>query len=74
MRTFSTLLIAASAVQAAPITAWSGGPTYEISYDTSKEAIKIDATVPDSMWLGIVWGVGMTDSDMVLFQGSGSDG
>ena len=67
MKTLSTLMLAASSVQAAAITCWSGGPTYDLSYDSAKSAIKIVATVPEAMWLSIGWGAGMTNVDMVLF-------
>ena len=43
-----------------------------MSYESSK--IKITATVPENQWLGIGWGTGMFNVDMVLFQGAGSDG
>ena len=74
MRTLTTLMMAVASVQAAPLTCWSGGPTYDLSYDAAKAAIKIVATVPENMYISIGWGVGMNNVDMVLFKGSGADG
>ena len=65
MRTISTLAILASSVNAAAITAWQGGPTYDMSYTDGK--IKMDITLEENTWFGIGWGKGMYGVDMVLF-------
>ena len=74
MRTFTSLAIFATSAQAVAYTTWTGGPTFDLSYDTTKESIMINATVPANQWLGIAWGKGMNNVDMVLFQGKGGVG
>ena len=74
MRTLTNLALFATSAQAAAITCWAGGPTFDMEYDGSNQSIKITATVPENQWLGIGWGKGMFNIDMVLFQGAGNDG
>ena len=42
-------------------------------YDTDKQKMKIEATVPDGQYLAIGYGRGMSNKDMVFFPGSSSD-
>ena len=50
-------------------TAWNNGPTYDITYDSNSNRIRVDATVPENMYLGITFGQGMIGVDNVIFQG-----
>ena len=55
------------------IDTWSGGPTFDLTYDSDKQKLKIEALVPDNMYLGIAYGLNMRGTDMVFIPGSSSD-
>ena len=56
-------------VSAEMLSTWSGGPTFEVSYNAEKEKLQIDTTVPENMWLGISYKYSMNSADSVIFQG-----
>ena len=46
----------ASSVSGAAITAWKGGPTYEVTYDKSLKKLKFVVTVPRNMYFALAFG------------------
>ena len=65
-------LLLLSTASCAVTTTFSGGPTFELTYDQSKQKLKYSVTVPNNMYLGLAYGSGMVNVDMVRFSGSGS--
>ena len=62
---FATIVPLLVAIQEAQsIDTWDGGPTFAISSEKDKK-LKLDVTVPNSMYLGIAFGSGMTNTDLV---------
>ena len=53
---------------------FDGGPSFEITYDKGRDALKIDATVPNAQFLAIAFGRGMINVDMAVMQAAGKDG
>ena len=67
----ATLALLAASVNA--VDTWENGPEFEIEWDSDKEAMKIEAEVPEGQWLGIAYGQNMNNVDM-LFMGRNGDG
>ena len=44
------------------------GPSFEVVYDEASKKMKLTATVPENMYLGLAYGAGMNKVDMVTFQ------
>ena len=49
----------------------SGGPSFKVGYDQSKSKFVFEASVPENMWLGLAYGLNMSNVDMVMFRGTG---
>uniref|UniRef100_A0A7S3IKH8 DOMON domain-containing protein n=1 Tax=Strombidium inclinatum TaxID=197538 RepID=A0A7S3IKH8_9SPIT len=58
--------------QAAMMNTWTGGPTFDITYDSAAENFQFDVTVPAGMWFALGFGEGMMNVDMVSFTGEGA--
>ena len=58
-------------VSAVEFATFDGGPTVDISYDSSKSMFKFTTSVPSNQYLGIAFGENMTNTDMVVFQSEG---
>ena len=67
----ATLALLVASNQA--VDTWEDGPEFEIEWDSHKEAMKIEAEVPEGQWLGIAYGQNMNNVDM-LFMGGNGDG
>ena len=66
MKLLQIATLAASAA-AAPTTAWTGGPSYEIT--STATALKITVTVPKNMYFSLAFGKGMSGVDSLWFLG-----
>ena len=49
----------------------SGGPSFKVGFDQTKNKFVFEAQVPENMWLGLAYGLNMNDVDMVMFRGTG---
>ena len=58
----------------AALQTWPNGPSFDITYDTTKSKLKLDASVPDGQYLAVAWGRGMINTDIVFLPGSSTDG
>ena len=70
----ASLLTGLAAAHLGPLSTSSGGPTFSVDWDATKQAFKFEATVPANMWLGLAFGTSMTNTDMVMFTGTGASG
>ena len=61
-----------SAANCAVTTTFNGGPSFEVTYDQTKSKLKYAVTVPNDMWFALAYGSGMSNVDMVRFQGKDS--
>ena len=60
--------------EAYSIDTWAGGPTFTVSSDKAAKKLKITASVPSNMYLGLAYGSNMSQTDMVQFAGTGGSG
>ena len=51
MKVLFIIPFASSAIQT-----WSGGPSFDMVYDSDKSQMKIEATVPDGQYLALAYG------------------
>ena len=62
----ATLVASASAID---YETWANGPTFSLTYDAAKMMMKLTSKVPENTWLGLGFGEGMANVDMVVMQG-----
>ena len=54
------------------IDTFSGGPTFDVTYDQTANKLKYTVNVPTNMYLALAYGSGMSGTDAVIFQGKDS--
>ena len=55
------------------LTSYDGGPTYNVDVDSVANTLKITVNgVPENSYFAIAFGPGMSNTDMVMFQGAGN--
>ena len=63
-----------SAQSATPVSAWDGGPTFDVHYHVSAKKLMWDVTVPSNMWFATAFGDNMSNVDSVAFRGANVNG
>jgi hypothetical protein len=61
------ILLLISSANCAVTSTVANGPSFEVTYDQTKSKLKFAVTVPNNMWLGLAYGSGMSNVDMVRF-------
>ena len=48
-------------------TAWTGGPSFEVTYEAGSKKLKFVVTVPKHMYFGLAFNKGMINTDSLVF-------